>query len=305
MCSSSGWAHGVSAAHTKLVYFHAPARWLYSSDEFFATASTKTRIAGAALRPLLLRWDRRAVRSVDRFLANSTETRERLRRAYGVEAEILTPPTMIDPSAARHPVAGIEPGYVLCVARFVAYKNADAVVRAFATRRDDRLVVVGSGPEEDRLRAIAPANVTFVGVIGDTELRWLYANARTVVSAAFEDFGLTLLEAASFGRPVAALRWGGHLDSVVEGATGVFFERPEARFVAEALDVVDATPWDENVIIAHARRFAVGAFVRRLRDIASELVPREALGPEPFANELVRPPSTVDLSVVPLVREPS
>lgn len=302
VCSSSGWAHGVSAAHAKLVYFLTPARWLYSSDEFFATASAKTRIAGAALRPLLLRWDRHAVRSIDRFLASSTETRDRLRSAYGVEADIVMPPTMIDPSAARHPVAGIEPGYVLCVARFVAYKNVDTVVKAFATRREDRLVVVGSGPEEDRLRSIAPANVSFVGAIGETELRWLYANARAVVSASFEDFGLTLLEAASFGRPVAALRWGGHLDSVVEGATGVFFERPEARLIADALDVVDATRWDEKVIIAHARRFGVGAFVRKLRDLASELVPREALGPEPFANELVRPPSAVDPSVVPLVR---
>lgn len=305
VCSSSGWAHGVSAAHAKLVYFHAPARWLYSSEEFFATASAKTRIAGAALRPLLLRWDRRAVRSIDRFVANSTETRDRLRRAYGIEADIVMPPTMIDPSAARRPVAGIEPGYVLCVARFVAYKNVDAVVSAFATRRDDRLVVVGSGPEEDRLRAIAPTNVTFVGVVGDTELRWLYANARAVVSAAFEDFGLTLLEAASFGRPVAALRWGGHLDSVVEGATGIFFERPEARLVDAALDVVDATRWDENVIIAQARRFGVDAFVRRLRDIASELVPREALGTEPLAHEVVRLPSALDPTIAPLVRGPS
>jgi len=288
VCSSSGWSHGVSAAHAKLVYFHAPARWLHSSDAFFGTAGATTRIAGAALRPFLLRWDRNAARSIDRYVANSTETRDRLRGAYGIEADVVMPPVMIDSAAHRRPIPGMEPGYVLCVARLLAYKNLDAVVSAFARRSDDRLVLVGSGPENDRLHAMAPANVTFVSVADETEIRWLYANARVIVSAALEDFGLTLLEAATFGRPVAALRWGGHLDSVIEGTTGVFFDRPEAALVSEALDTIAALHWDANAIVAHAQRFSVGSFVRRLREIGAELVPRETLGPEPVARDLTR-----------------
>ena len=60
----------------------------------------------------------------------------------------------------------------------------------------------------------------------DAQLRWLYANCRALVAASHEDFGLTPLEAASFGKPTAALRWGGFLDTIDEGRNGIFFDEP-------------------------------------------------------------------------------
>ncbi len=93
---------------------------------------------------------------------------------------------------------------------------------------EQRLVVVGEGPGRAALEASLPGNVRLLGEVSDARLRWLYASCAGLVAASREDFGLTPVEAAAFGKPVAALRWGGYLDTVVPDVTGVFFERPDA-----------------------------------------------------------------------------
>ena len=138
-------------------------------------------------------------------------------------------------SPARRAAAGIAPGYVLCVSRLLPYKNVDAVVRAFGCLGTEQLVVVGEGPDRRRLEALAGTNVHFVGSASEAELRWLYANAQCLVTASYEDFGLTPLEAAAFGIPTAALRFGGFLDTIRENRTGVYFDAPEPSQIASAV----------------------------------------------------------------------
>lgn len=282
VASSSGWAHGVGGTAPKLVYFHSPARWLYCSDAFMTTASASTRLAARAVRPFLARWDKRAAASISRFVANSTETRRRLQIAYGVDAEVLPPPVMLDAAGDPEEVEGLEPGFVLCVARLLSYKNVDAVIDAFNMRPHDRLVIVGTGPEADRLRSVAGPNVRFISTATEQQLRWLYASCRVLVTASYEDFGLTPCEAAIFGKPTVALKWGGHIDSVVPGVSGTFFARPTPDMIHHALRSSDRYAWDPLKIHMHARKFDRGSFMKRLRDFAAELVPRSYLGPEPL-----------------------
>src|SRR5213079_2173359 len=142
-------------------------------------------------------------------------------------------------------VDGVEPGFFFAAARLMPYKNLDAVVEAFARLPDERLVVAGEGPEGRRLRAMAPDNVRFVGLAGDAQLRWLYANARALVSAGFEAYPLTPIEAAGFGTPTLALREAGSLDVVVEGRTGEFFDRPTPDAIADAVRRLDAGRFDQ------------------------------------------------------------
>ena len=107
---------------------------------------------------------------------------------------------------------------------------------AFRRLPDQRLVVVGTGPLADQIAAAAPANVTVLGRVDDASLRWLYGSSTGLVAASYEDFGLTPVEAAAFGKPTAALRWGGFLDTTVEGETGVFFDQPDPALIAEAVE---------------------------------------------------------------------
>jgi glycosyltransferase involved in cell wall biosynthesis len=270
ICSSTGWAHGIRVDGRKVVYCHAPARWLYQTSRYLGDSGPVPRAALAALRVPLERWDRKAAASANRYLTNSTWIAGEIRRIYGIEAEVVHPPVVIDPAGPRRPPDDLEPGYVLCVSRLLPYKNVAAVVAAFAHLPNERLVLVGEGPEEARLRAGSSANVHFAGPVDDEELRWLYQHAHCLVAASYEDFGLTPVEAAAFGRPTAALRFGGYLDTVREDETGVFFERPEPVAISGALRTVLGRSWDAPAIRRHAKAFSEERFARRMREIAEE-----------------------------------
>jgi glycosyltransferase involved in cell wall biosynthesis len=267
ICSSSGWAHGARVDGRKIVYCHTPARWLYQPDRYLRGRPAPLRLVARGLRRPLLRWDRAAAASADRYLANSSVVAKRIRDAYGIEAEVVPPPPAITPDGETEAVPGVEPGFVLGVSRLLPYKNLDTVVRAFAELPAERLVLVGRGPLEQQLRQLAGANVTLVGGVSDAQLRWLYATSAGLVAASHEDFGLTPLEAASFGKPAAVLRWGGFLDTIDERRTGLFFDHPTPAEVAKAVRALRARSWDAEAVRAHAALFSEARFIERLTRI--------------------------------------
>jgi glycosyltransferase involved in cell wall biosynthesis len=271
LCSSSGWAHATRVDGKKVVYCHTPARWLYQGGHYLSQRQLAARAGLNVLRPYLLRWDRKAAATSDRYLANSTVVRDRIRKAYGIDAEVVPPPPALGPGGPRQPVEGLEPGFLLCVSRLLPYKNVDAVISAFSAAEQERLVIVGGGPEEDRLRARAGTHVQLLGSVTDEQLRWLYAACAGVVAASYEDYGLTPLEGAAFGKPSAVLRWGGFEDTVEEHKTGIFFERPDANAIREAVRELRTRSWDFDEISAHAERFSQQSFVERLREIVAEV----------------------------------
>lgn len=285
LASSTGWAHGFPTSGRKIVYCHAPARWLYQSDRYLgpsrqggsgnAPGGAQRRLAAAALgllAPALRAWDRRAAATADRYLANSTVTARAIREVYGIEAEIVPPPPAMLPGGPEAPVDGVEPGFLLCVARLLPYKNVDVVVEAVRRTPGARLVVVGDGPEraalEHRVRDLP--RVHLAGRVDDARLRWLYRNSAALVAASYEDYGLSPLEAAAFGRPSVVLRDGGYLDTVRDGVTGEFFDAPDPDLVAEAAGRALARTWDPSVLTAHADDFAAERFVERLRRVVRE-----------------------------------
>lgn len=281
LASSSGWAHAMQTTGQKVVYCHAPARWLYQKNRYLGTfeGSLSHRIrhllAAAALgllTPSLRAWDARRALEADRYLVNSTIIRQAVADTYGIEAEVLPPPPALDPDGPMEPVAIATTPFVLCVARLMPYKNVDAVIQA--VRRIDGLglVVVGRGPDEPRLRELAgrSPDIVILGGVSEEALRWLYAECLGLVAASFEDFGLTPLEAASFGKPTAALHAGGYLDTIDPNVNGIFFEDPEFTSIQEAVTVLSNHQWDRDQIAAHADKFGRTRFVKRLRDIVAE-----------------------------------
>jgi glycosyltransferase involved in cell wall biosynthesis len=189
---------------------------------------------------------------------------------YQIEAEVVAPPHSIDPGGELAQVGSIDPGFFLCVSRLLPYKHVDAVIEAFRDLPNHRLVIVGSGPEERRLRWSAPHNVLLVGTVNDAQLRWLYAQAIALIAASFEDYGLTPLEAAAFGKPTAALRWGGYLDTVVENETGVLFDRPAPKLIRQSVLELMKAALSEVNIRAHAAAYSEERFIARLRVIVDE-----------------------------------
>lgn len=274
LASSTGWAHGFRTTGRKVVYCHAPARWLYQTDRYAGTGARGLAYRGVvgALGPSLRRWDRAAASSADRYLVNSTTTAAAVREAYALEAEVLPPPPALTPGGAEAPVPDLQPGFLLCVARLLPYKNVDVVIDAVHQVPGLRLVVVGDGPDRERLadRIQDPARVRLLGRLPDDQLRWCYRACSMLVAASYEDYGLSPLEAASFGRPTVALRAGGYLDTLVEGTTGTFFDAPRADEVAAALETATMQGWDEAKLVSHAEAFGAERFRARLREVVAE-----------------------------------
>jgi glycosyltransferase involved in cell wall biosynthesis len=270
LCSSSGWAHGVrTGGRPKVVYCHTPARWLHAPARGRTVGGRPGAAAMSVLRRPLLSWDERAARSAHCYLANSSVVRERIRSAYDRDAEIVPPPHGLLPDGPERDPGGLAPGFFLVVARLLPYKNVDVVVEATARLPGARLVVVGDGPQRARLQHLAGDRVTFRAGVSDAELRWLYRSAAALVTASYEDFGLTPLEANAFGRPVVALRAGGHLDTVEPDRSGVLVEAPDPRSFAAAMRRCAQATWSPQVLVAHAERFARQRFDADLQRVVA------------------------------------
>jgi glycosyltransferase involved in cell wall biosynthesis len=267
VCGTSGWAQGVRTDGRKIVYCYALTRWLYEVEAYLKFRGVPSRAMLAALRPYLARWDRMTMSTAHRFVTEGTVMRDRLREIYGVEAEIVPLPNALDVDGPQRSVEGVEPGFFLCASRLVPYKNIDAVVAAFARLPAERLVIAGDGPLSATLRAMRPSNVVLNGVTSDDQLRWLYANCAATVSAAYEPFGLTPIEAAAFGKPSVVLRGGGFVDTVEEDETGVFFEEPTPAAVAAAISRFGCSSFRTSRILAKATEYGEPLFVERIRDV--------------------------------------
>ncbi|MFE7630044.1 glycosyltransferase [Kocuria sp. NPDC057446] len=275
--SSSGWAHGFTFDGNKMVYCHSPARWLYFSQQYLGSALWR-RPAGWSLwlmRPILRLWDQRAAANSVVYVANSTHVKKRVKEVYGREVDVLHPPYGVDTNGPREPIPGLEDfvgvgGHFLLVSRLLPYKNVNQAIEAFRGL-NQRLVIVGAGPLRDELVESAPINVKIVSHLTDAQMRWIYSTCEAVVAPSFEDFGLTPVEAAAYGKPTIALRAGGYLDTVVEGATGLFIDAPSPDSIRESLAAFPKYEWDGPKIQEHAEQFSAQVFIERLQEIVRDM----------------------------------
>jgi glycosyltransferase involved in cell wall biosynthesis len=251
-----------------LCYCFTPMRYVWDLEADYAEgAGWLTRLALPPLAAALRRWDRRTER-VHEFVAISRHIAERIRRVYGREAAVIYPPVELD----RFTIAPKPEDYYLVVSALVPYKRVDLAVLA-ATRAHRRLVVVGRGPEEARLRALAGPSVTFLGWRSDAEVADLYARCRAVLFPSVEDFGIVPLEAAAAGRPTLVLARGGALETMVglghgPSPTAVFFEEQTVEALSAAMAAFEASShrFEPAALRAHAATFDRPRFAREIRE---------------------------------------
>jgi glycosyltransferase involved in cell wall biosynthesis len=223
------------------------------------------------LRPVLARlarWDAATAGRVDRYVANSQYVADRIRRYYNRRSTVVYPP--IDTGFYRRDAAVRPEPFFLIVSALVPYKRLDVAIEASAAARVP-LTIVGRGPEEARLRAGAPASVTFTGWLPDEEIRALYQRCAAVVMPGVEDFGMVPVEAQACGRPAIALGTGGVLDSIVDGVTGTLVADDSVDGFAAAMAGFDRHRFDPAAIRAHAEGFSRERFAAAFRRVVQEV----------------------------------
>ncbi len=197
--------------------------------------------ADQSIRDLLIRMDRAAFGEAQRRFAISRNVSERLKRFVGVDSTPLYPPSRY----ANQLQAGPYGDYILSDARLDAAKRLDLLLHALAhTRIPIRCILISTGPERARLEALARdlqlgARVEFRGYVSDQELLALYAEARAVYYAPFdEDYGFTTIQALAAARPVITTAdSGGVLEFVVDGVNGLI-AAPQPQAIAARIDAL-------------------------------------------------------------------
>ena len=261
--SSSGYAKGVQATRDAMhvCYCHTPMRWVWNFDTYSAREEMGLlkRLLLPALVRGLRRWDEGASRQPDHFIANSRSVAARILQAYGRHAEIIHPPIDLD----RFRASNEQEDYYLVLARLVSYKRIDLAVRA-CSRLGRRLLVIGEGPDLDRLKATAGPTVEFLGRLTDSEVEHYASRCRALLFPGEEDFGMAPLEIAAAGRPTIAYRAGGALETIVEGVTGLFFDRQEVEDLANAIERFERMDWSRAALRRHAEGFSVDLFQSKM-----------------------------------------
>ena len=265
LSSSSSCSKGVitrpDAVH--ICYCHTPIRYVW---DFYYTYRANANPLVRAVMPgqmhKLRQWDKCAADRVDYFIANSRYIAQRIKKYYRRDSDVIYPCVHINQS----PFVEKEDFY-LVVGRFTWYKRIDLAVAA-CTKLGRRLVVIGAGDEESRLRAIAGPTVEFKGGgLSDEEVRDYYLRAKAFLFPGEEDFGITPVEAQSAGTPVLAYGRGGACETVEDGRTGLLFHAQTVDSLAECIAKFEAAgvACTKEEIRAHSLRFSEERFEAQLR----------------------------------------
>ncbi len=273
----------ITKPHTRHIsIILTPTRYLWSGyEDYFSNEIF--RLFTLPIVAYLRFWDKIAAHRPDRLVAISSTVQARIKKYYDLDSDVIYPPLMVRATRNfRGPVSfGSFPStlathnsnYFLVVSRLVSYKRVDIAIRA-ANKLKVRLIVIGTGSEFSRLKQMAGPTIEFLKYVTDTELKLYYANCRALIFPGIEDFGLTMVEAQAFGKPVIAYRGGGAEEIIIEGGskgptTGTFFERQNAESLTQVLKSFKPSRYNSKDCIKNSKRFSFEQFKRKILDLVS------------------------------------
>lgn len=264
LSSSHLVAKGVLTHHGQLhvCYCHTPVRYAWDMYHDYLRGGNLHNggIKSWASRYMLHRlrqWDVLSSYRVDHFIANSHYVRQRIRKIYRRDAKVIYPP--VDTSLFNN--CADKEDYYLAFSRLVPYKRMDLIVQAFANSKR-KLIVVGNGPEMNKLRKMATSNIEFLGFQSNENVARLMQKAKALVFAALEDFGIIPVEAQACGTPVICLNQGGTAETVIHGKTGIHFPEQTVSAIQQALHEFEQQQdkFEPDVISHFANSFSVQRF---------------------------------------------
>lgn len=279
LASSSSCAKGVivSPKSAFVAYIHTPMR--YAWDLYFDYKKRSNPIVGKFMEmqiPKIRLWDYVSAQRIDATVANSKYIARRIKRFWNRDSQVIYPP--VDTERLKPSGLPAEDFYVV-FSRFVPYKRIDLAISACG-ELGRKLVVIGGGSQEKELKELAAgyknASIEFTGRISDQQVQEYLQKCRALIFCAEEDFGIIPVEAQACGRPVIAYKKGGTFETVIDGITGVHFEKQETESVKnsilrfEELEKNEAFKVDQ--IVAHAKKFSAERFRKEIEEVCAKTV---------------------------------
>lgn len=270
--SSSACAKGVitrsDAIH--ICYCHTPTRyfWEFYYEYTRDMGKLKKTIISMLIHRLRM-WDKLASERVDKFIANSTYISGRISKYYRRDSKVIFPPV----NTHLYKISETDENFYLIVSRLVTYKRIDIAVEAF-NDLEYPLIIIGAGPEKEKLEKRAKNNIKFLGRLSDEEIRDFYSKCKAFIFPGEEDFGITPVECEASGRPVIAYKRGGALDTILDGKTGTFFQEQNAESLVKAVKEFEenGVEYNNEQIKEYSERFSVERFKKEFIDYANEVI---------------------------------
>ena len=275
-CVAKGVITSPNQVH--ISYVHSPIRYAWDLQHQYLREAglnkgLKGWIAKAILHYMRL-WDYRTANNVDYFIANSNFIAKRIWKCYRRKAKVIYPPVDVD----SFEFCERKEDFYLTASRMVPYKKMDLIVEAFSKMPDKKLIVIGDGPDFNKIKPKAGKNVTLLGYQPFEVLKEHMQKAQAFIFAAEEDFGITPVEAQACGTPVIAYGKGGALETVIgadnEIATGVFFEEQTVESICKAVAKFEKVKNKINPknCRANAERFSNERFLREIKEFVNHKV---------------------------------
>lgn len=247
-------------------YCHTPTRYLWMPEmDQRASSSWLRRHVNKSLKV----WDIAAVARVDAFIANSENVRNRIAKYYHRDSIAVAPP--VDTSFFNPKKEDIKKeDFYLFVGRLIPYKKADLVIEAFNILGLE-LRIIGTGPEEKRLKRLAQNNVKFLGRASDDVYYKNLLSAKALIFPSEEDFGIVPVEAMACGTPVIAYGAGGATETVVDGITGEFFTPQAPEALIKVIKNFDSKKYKFENLRSQAEKFSIEAFRSSFKETVDKL----------------------------------
>jgi len=273
--SGNGEAKGIRTPKetTHVCYCHTPTHYYWRHyDQYlarpgFGVLDPAARLGLRLLVGPLRRWDLKAAKRPDYFIANSTHIQTDIKKYYGRDSVVIHPPVNTDWFSKA---AGTKKrqGFVT-MGRLTPAKHVDVIVKA-CTDLALPLKVIGDGPDYERLRRLAGPTITFFSRasgnrVSDQDMANQLGSATAFLFASFDDSGISPVEALAAGTPVIAYKAGGALDYVIPGKTGLFFDEQTVSALTKALKVFSPEDYEAREISKFADQFSTHSFVQKMR----------------------------------------
>lgn len=262
-----------------ICYCLTPTRYLWSGYEtYFNNKFLKTISYPAVL--YLRKWDKIAAMRPDIFVALSKEVQGRIKKYYGRDSELIYPAlslnsqnlTIYPQKSTRHKPSAT--GYFLVVSRlskFTRYKRIDLAIKA-CNELNLPLKIIGTGNWEPDLKAMSGPAIEFLGSVSDDTLIEYYRHCKAFIFPGIEDFGLTIIEAQKYGKPVIAYRGGGALETVLEGKTGLFFDNQDYKSLLNTLKRFDDNHFKSMDCMKQAEKFNFTNFKSKILSLVEKTI---------------------------------